>query len=143
MKPGLVALTKELGLDGSVRFFNPLRIHEIAGVMADADLGVVPKRADTFGNEAYSTKIMEFMSLGVPLVVSRTKIDSYYFNETLVRFFESGNADAMAEAMLAVLEDEHLRRDMISRSAEYAKCNSWNNHKLEYLELVDRLSQRN
>jgi len=68
MKPNLVGLAQELGLNGSVRFFEPLRIHEIATVMANADLGVVPKRADSFGNEAYSTKIMEFMSLGVPVV---------------------------------------------------------------------------
>ncbi|HZZ17763.1 MAG TPA: glycosyltransferase, partial [Opitutaceae bacterium] len=64
MKPSLIALSSELELDDCVRFFEPVRITEIAGVMAEADLGVVPKRADSFGNEAYSTKIMEFMSLG-------------------------------------------------------------------------------
>jgi len=66
MKPSLIALAEELGLNGSVRFFNPLRHPANRDVMAEADLGVVPKRADSFGNEAYSTKIMEFMSLGVP-----------------------------------------------------------------------------
>ena len=59
MKPALMAQAQQLGLNGSVRFFNPLRIEQIADVMAQADLGVVPKRADSFGNEAYSTKIME------------------------------------------------------------------------------------
>ena len=80
MKPSLVALTKELDLDGKVRFFDTTSIREIAEIMANADLGVVPKRADGFGNEAYSTKIMEFMSLRVPVVVSNTKIDRTYFD---------------------------------------------------------------
>ncbi len=35
-----------------------------------ADLGVVPKRAEGFGNEAFSTKILEFMACGVPVLVS-------------------------------------------------------------------------
>jgi glycosyltransferase involved in cell wall biosynthesis len=77
----------------------------VAQVIANADLGVVPKRADSFGNEAYSTKIMEFMSQGVPVVISRTKVDSHYFEEGTVHFFPSGDSQAMAEAMLDVVNN--------------------------------------
>ena len=140
MKSSLIALTQQLGLNGSVRFFDPVDIREIAEVMANADLGVVPKRADSFGNEAYSTKIMEFMSLGVPVVVSGTKIDRYYFDESVVRFFESGNSDALAEAMLEVLSNDELRRGMVARAFEYALRNGWEVRKADYLQLVDSLS---
>src|SRR5207249_13325 len=52
-KPELIKLAAELGFNGKVQFFEPISAVEIARVMADADLGVVPKRADAFGNEAY------------------------------------------------------------------------------------------
>ena len=143
MKPKLVALAQELGLNGSVRFFNPLRLQQIADVMAEADLGVVPKRADSFGNEAYSTKIMEFMSLGVPLVVSSTKIDRYYFDDSVVRFFESGDAAALAEAMCEVLSDDELRCGLVARASEYVTRQSWGNRQADYLRLVDSLCIRN
>jgi glycosyltransferase involved in cell wall biosynthesis len=139
MKPQLVALAAELGLNGKVRFFDPVRVQEIARVMADADLGVVPKRADSFGNEAYSTKIMEFMFLGVPVVVSETKIDRYYFNDQVVKFFASGNHDAMAAAMSEVLRDRVNREEMVARAREYAYANSWETRKADYLKLVDDL----
>jgi len=142
MKPELIKLAHDLGLNGNVRFFEPLRLQQIAGVMAKADLGVVPKRADSFGNEAYSTKIMEFMSVGVPVVVSSTKIDRYYFDDSMVRFFESGNVDALAEAMFDVLENTEGRRTMVARAAEYVALNSWENRTRDYLELVDRLCAR-
>jgi glycosyltransferase involved in cell wall biosynthesis len=142
MKPELEQLAKDLGLDGSVKFFNPLRLQEIAEVMATADLGVVPKRANSFGNEAYSTKIMEFMSVGVPAVVSSTKIDRYYFDDSVVRFFESGNADALAEAMYEILKNPRMRGDMVKRASKYASLNSWENRKRDYLQLVDSLCTR-
>jgi glycosyltransferase involved in cell wall biosynthesis len=139
VKPQLVALVESLGLQDRVRFFDPRRIKEIAAVMANADLGVVPKRADSFGNEAYSTKIMEFMSVNVPVVVSSTKIDRFYFNELVVKFFESGNADQLADAMHEVLSDAKRREKMVERAAEYVAQNSWEKQKANYLALVDAL----
>ena len=139
MKPKLIELVDELGLKDRVRFFEPLRIRQIAEVMADADLGVVPKRADSFGNEAYSTKIMEFMSVGVPVVISSTKIDRFYFNDSVVKFFESGNVDALASGMLELLNNAPLREAMVKRASEYVTQNSWEVRKSDYLALVDSI----
>ncbi|MDQ6758460.1 MAG: glycosyltransferase family 4 protein, partial [Acidobacteriota bacterium] len=138
-KQGLVALTKELKLESKVRFFDTLDIREIASVMAQADLGVVPKRADSFGDEAYSTKIMEFMSVGVPVIVSSTTVDRHYFDESVVRFFESGNSDALARDMIAVLRDAEASRPMVERASRYAARNCWESRKGDYLQLVDAL----
>ena len=139
MKDSLVALSHDLGLDGKVRFFDPVSVRQVAEIMANADLGVVPKRADSFGNEAYSTKIMEFMSLGIPVVASNTKIDRYYFDDSVVRFFESGNPDALAEAVVDVLRNQTLRDRLVSNALDYAVRNSWQARKADYLKLVDDL----
>lgn len=139
-KASLQALVAELHLEDTVRFHEPVRLREIAQIMADADLGVVPKRADSFGNEAYSTKIMEFMSVGVPVVVSSTKVDRHYFDDSVVRFFPSGDVDALAGAMFDLLSDPALRAQQIARAREYAVRNSWAHHKGTYLQLVDELA---
>jgi glycosyltransferase involved in cell wall biosynthesis len=139
MKKSLMELAQELGLNGKVKFFDPVPVSAIAEVMANADLGVVPKRADSFGNEAYSTKIMEFMALGIPVVVSSTKIDRFYFNDSVVCFFESGNVEALASALLKMIGDPNLREEMAQRALDYAIKNSWDSRKLDYLNLVDSL----
>jgi glycosyltransferase involved in cell wall biosynthesis/peptidoglycan/xylan/chitin deacetylase (PgdA/CDA1 family) len=136
----LRALVRDLDLEDCVKFYESVALEEVAQLIADSDLGVVPKRADSFGNEAYSTKIMEFMSQGVPVVVSRTKIDSYYFKDDDVRFFTPGDSDSMAKAMIEVAEDQGLRESLIAHGLEYVEQNSWLRKQKEYLDLIDELS---
>lgn len=139
-KDRLIHLAHSLDLSDKVRFFPSLPTREIVALMAHADLGVVPKRANSFGDQAYSTKIMEFMSLGVPVAVSRTRIDSFYFDSSLVRFFDSGDDDALADAMTELLGNQSLRERLIRNSYDYAMRNSWNTRKHEYFALVDSLT---
>lgn len=143
MREELIALSLSLGLGGKVRFPPGLPVREIAQVMANADLGVVPKRADSFGNEAYSTKIMEFMALGIPTIVSSTKIDRFYFDDTVVQFFESGNVEALAKAMLGFIRDRDLGRRISAAALDYVTRNDWDSYRANYLNLVDCLISEN
>ncbi len=135
----LAELANQLGLAERVKFFGPVALDIIPEVIANADLGVVPKRANSFGNEAYSTKIMEFMSQAVPVVLSRTKIDSMYFDNSVVRFFTSGDDEAMALAMLEVIENRSARESMVAKGLEYVERYSWERKKKDYLHLVTSL----
>lgn len=133
-------LVSHLNLERRIFFKGALPIEKIAHVVTNADLGLVPKRANTFGNEAYSTKILEFMSLGVPVVVSNTKIDKYYFDNSVVKFFNSGDEEDLAESILAIIKDKKLRNRLTDNALKYAEANSWNVKKQIYLDLVDSLT---
>src|SRR5579872_5986845 len=139
-KSKLVQLTERLGLTESVRFFEFLPLDQMADVIANSDLGIVPKRGNSFKNEAYSTKIMEFMSQGVPVVLSRTRIDSFYFDDSIVQFFASGDVESMTDAMIRVIQDRKLRESLINNAYEYADRNSWALREKDYFDLVDSLS---
>lgn len=139
----LVQLAARLRLSDRVRFYKPVAFERIAEVIANADLGVVPKRANSFGNEAYSTKIMEFMSQGVPVVVSRTKIDEFYFTEKEVRFFRSGDSLSLAEEILDLARNQDLREELAANGLDYASRHSWVGKKRNYLDLVDSLTTEN
>jgi glycosyltransferase involved in cell wall biosynthesis len=141
-KPFLADLIKQLGVEGRVQLRNPRRIREIAQVMENADLGIVPKRKDNFGNEAFSTKIFEFMAMRVPVIVSDTKIDRYYFNDSLVRFFKGGDDEDLAKCMLDLIQHPEKRRHLVSSATKYIDQNDWVTKKHEYLNLVARLTGR-
>lgn len=136
-KRSLIDLVYQLGLDGRVLFKESLPIDKIADVMSKADIGVVPKRANTFGNEAFSTKILEFMALGIPVIISRTRIDQFYFDESLVTFFESENVKDLADKMLLLIKDKNLRETKITNSLKYIEENNWNVKKSLYINIVN------
>jgi glycosyltransferase involved in cell wall biosynthesis len=144
MKHQLLTLTQDLGLSGSVLFKDWVPVRQIARLMAESDLAVVPKRASsTFGTEAASTKVFEFLALGVPVIVSRTKIDTFYFSDSTVRFFESENVDDLAQCMLDLAHNPLLRSQLANNGRQYDQQNSWNIQKHDYLRLVDLMVYRN
>ena len=142
-RESLRELVRDLHLETSVKFYDGVSLDEMPAVMANADIGIVPKRADGFGNEAYSTKIMEFMSQGVPVVVSRTRVDAHYFEEGTVHFFPPGDSRALARAMLDVIDSKQLRDTLTANGYKYCEKYNWSEKKNEYLNLVDRLTRAN
>jgi glycosyltransferase involved in cell wall biosynthesis len=133
-------LVRQLHVSDRV-FLNPtIPFQAIAEVVSEADLGIIPKRNDQFGGEAFSTKTLEFMSCQVPVVISKTKIDQHYFHDNVVKFFEPENPDDLAAAMLEMIRDQTLRERLAANALEFAKRNSWEKKKEGYLALVDGLT---
>ena len=139
-KAGLQKQIAKLQLTDKVFLRPPLPLREIASVMANADLGIVPKRNDSFGGDAFSTKILEFMALGVPVVVADTRIDKHYFNESLVRFFKSGEEKDLARVMIDAYNDREQNKTLAYRALEFARQHSWETKKGDYLALIERLT---
>jgi glycosyltransferase involved in cell wall biosynthesis len=140
-RKNLVKLAHELGVDEKIKFGEFMSTKEIVEVMTEADLAVVPKRSKSvFGTEAASTKILEFMSLGVPAVISKTKIDSLYHNESRVKFFEHDDPDELAKAILEFYGNPKLREMLAKNALEYAREQSWDNRKNDYLAVIDSIT---
>jgi len=143
-KESLIRLAEDLGLGDRVIFHGLLPTEEIVRVMANTDLAIEPKRAASeFGNEALSMKIFEFMAVGVPLVVSRTKIHQYYYNDSLVKYYEGDNQDQLAANILLLRKDSAARNQQISNALKYVEANNWDIERNHYLRIVDSLVGKN
>jgi len=136
-------LIVELELQHNVFLKEFVPIEHIPAIMAEADVGIIPKRNDSFGGEAFSTKTLEFMALGVPIIVSRTKIDSYYFNDSVVRFFEPENVEDLANAILEMANNKELRERLAQNALKFVEKYRWEDNKYIYLDLVDSLANKN
>lgn len=142
-KNNLRQMVEKLGLQQRVLLFDTVPKERMADIMSQADLGIVPKRNNSFGGDAFSTKILEFMSLGVPVIVSRTRIDQHYFNDSVVRFFEPEDVADLARAMTELAGKDELRATLSKNGRQFVDQQfDWEKKKEIYLGLVDRLTSR-
>jgi glycosyltransferase involved in cell wall biosynthesis len=135
----LRTMIKEEHLDDRIALIGMVPMERVAETMTSVDLGIVPKRRNSFGNEAFSTKIMEFMAMGVPVLASNTRIDQWYFNEGQVQFFESEDVEDLATKVMELMNSLDNRNALRSRGMQFIEKNNWGLKKYEYFELVDRL----
>ena len=142
MLTAIKQLVLDLSLQHRVLIKSTVTSEQIAEVMANADLGVVPKRNDSFGGDAFSTKIFEFMALGIPVIVAATRIDRYYFNDSVVRFFEPENATDLALNIKELTRSQELRERLTANALAFVNDYTWDKKEKDYLSLVDNLVGR-
>jgi glycosyltransferase involved in cell wall biosynthesis len=138
----LRALIQELQLQEHAFILEPHALDAVPEMVIDADLGVVPKRGQGFPGEAFSTKILEFMAVGVPVLVSRTRIDQYYFSPENVRFFEPENVEDFARQVLGFMSDPSERERLRNAGFKLIEEHGWARHRERYCALVAALTDR-
>jgi glycosyltransferase involved in cell wall biosynthesis len=135
----LHSMVRARNLEDRVFLEGVVPMETVVDIMSNTDLGVVPKRNDPFGGDAFSTKIMEFMAMNVPIIASRTRIDQYYFNDKLVQFFEPDNAQDLAAKIFDLMCNSEKRSALVKASSEFIAENNWDVKKQDYFDLVDHL----
>ncbi|MCM0082863.1 glycosyltransferase family 4 protein [Geomonas sp. Red32] len=138
-REALVRLVAELGVAERVVIHGLVSSEEMTRIMASADVGVEPKRNDGFSGDAFSTKILEFMAVGIPVIASRTRVHAYYFNDSVLRFFDCDDAEALAAGILELVSDRGLRESYVSNAARFVQEFDWSKNEHLYLDLVERL----
>ncbi len=133
-------VSQNIDCGSCVRFMGIVSIEQIAEVMATADIGIEPKLRNQFSDEAFSTKILEFMMLGVPVIASDTSVHRHYLNESVVRFFRAGDSEELAEAIIEMYRGPETRRRYCERASQFVEEFSWEKRKSMFLEIVECLT---
>jgi glycosyltransferase involved in cell wall biosynthesis len=140
----LIALRDRLELQDVVKFsegFVP--VEKIPAMILDADVGLIPLRISSGTDIMLPTKLLEYVTMGIPCITPKTGTICRYFDEDMVQFFEAENADSLAEAIIALYQDPS-KRIALSRNAteRFANIYNWSAHKKIYINLVERLLGR-
>jgi len=140
---GLANLTKEMHLEDRIIFNDSVPVDLIPDIISKAHIGVVPKRGGDFSGEAFSTKILEFMAVGVPVIAARNRIEEYYFKDSQILFFEPGNEEDLAKCILELYRNSAKRDVLVKNADEFLSTFNWEVHKSTFYRITDNLVRKN
>lgn len=135
----LSLLIRELDLEDTVKIHDPVPSEDLGRIFANATMGVVPKRGGVFADEAFSTKIFDFMAVGLPIIASRTKIDEYYFDDSTIMFFRPEDHEDLARCVLELFHNKERRLDLVKHGHDFIAVNNWEMKSTEYIKIVHSL----
>lgn len=116
--PAARALAR-LGPGADVRFVTGLTDEELAQLLCSAEIACVPSLF-----EGFSLPATEAMACGTPVVATTGGALPEVVGDAGI-LVPPGDVPALAEAIIKVLGDEHLRADLADRGLETAGALSW------------------
>jgi glycosyltransferase involved in cell wall biosynthesis len=136
----LRALADELGIAERVVFHGRIPIDDVPAAIAAADIGLAPTRLDRFTALTVSGKVYEYAAMRKPVVASRLPTVERDFPGDAARTYPSGDADAMAAAIIDLVDDPEGRERSVAAAAKVVDGLAWDRVKADYLALVDSLA---
>jgi glycosyltransferase involved in cell wall biosynthesis len=135
------AIVIQLGLEQQVaitsEFLSP---SDLSRLIRSFDLGVVPYRRDVFTDGILPTKLLEYVALGIPAVVAKTRVVSRYFDDNALEFFESENVSDLARHIIRLYRDRERLQQLVSNSSQFNSLYNWPRQKDDYVRFVEQIA---
>lgn len=135
--PTLKSLRAAMSLEDRVHFHPPIPIEELPAALRDADAGLVPNLPSAAADLMLPVKLLEFATLGIPIVAPRLRTIVHYFGDDAASMFQAGDACAMADAIEAIYLDRERAEHFARNAARVALAHGWERQRASLFETVD------
>lgn len=112
----------------------------IPAQIEDCHVGLVPLVISSVTDYALPLKLLEYISLGLPVVCVRNKAISYYFKEEDCIFFEWNDPQSLTAALDCIAENPAVLKGYRDRCVSLRKQFSWTGEKKKYAALLRQLA---
>jgi glycosyltransferase involved in cell wall biosynthesis len=135
--PALRSLAMELGVRDRISFDGPVPLQEIPAIVRSAWLGAQPHRIDPLMRYCFSTKVLEWCALGLPVVCSRTDAFDQTFEDDQLLFVAPGDLDDLCRRIVEANEDPAGLARRAGRAAAHVRRFDWDTERTKLLAIAN------
>jgi glycosyltransferase involved in cell wall biosynthesis len=132
-KEEFLDVARDLGLGKQVFFEGFVPFKDLPRVLSNMDLGVISNRESTATDLMLPTKMLEYVALGIPVVAPRLKVIQYYFSDEMVKYFEPGNIESLADAIYELYRDPEKRKKQAGLAKEFINKYGWEKSQIDFI----------
>ncbi|MDP6775142.1 MAG: glycosyltransferase [Candidatus Latescibacteria bacterium] len=128
------------GLSGCVRFHDRVPVEQVPDLIRQADIGLVPCRRDVFVDKVMlPVRLLEYVVMGLPAVVSRVGTVEAYFGSDEVAYYPHNDAGALAHRIVDLYRNPRQRTQMAERAKNAFRSHEWPQMQKRYYRVLDAL----
>jgi glycosyltransferase involved in cell wall biosynthesis len=141
--PAFQALTRELNMEERI-LFTPrgYPLETIPTHLQTMDIGVIGNRRSMAGDLMLPVKMLEYVSVGIPVVAPRLKTIQHYFTEEMVTFYEPEDVESLADAIVALSTEPGRRVRQSAAAGESLQRYGWERQGKELVTMYQDLIER-
>ncbi len=109
---------------------------ELPGLLAGADVGLVPSLDEPYLRYSLSTKLLEYAAMGVPTIASDLATFRHHFTDAALRYVPGGDGAALARAVEELVDDPQGTVAMGREAQRQAAAYDWELQKRRYVGIV-------
>lgn len=130
------ATAERLGVADRVVFHGRIPLEEVPAVVAAADVGLAPTRLDRYTKLSLSTKLYEIAAMERAVIATDLPLVRSTFGDRIT-VYPSGDAEALADALLGLVDRPAAREDLVRRARTRALELSWEAFAPRYVAIVE------
>ena len=131
-----------LAMEDRIALHGRVPMEELPGLLAGADIALIPSLPEPYMHYSLSTKLLEAVAMGVPVIASDLATFRAHFSDAAIRYVPGGDAGALARAIRELAADPEGAARQATEARRQAEPYAWPIQAGRYLEVVDQLADR-
>jgi len=135
----VLKLACNLGVSKCVEHMKTVDVEKVKDIMKDADIGISTHQGGIFGDLYFATKVLDYLTQGLPVICSRTDTMLLYIPEEALFYFKPGDANDMAKQVLKIWDNPQLVTGQMKRAKKYIYKYTWQNEKQKFVHFYQNI----
>lgn len=133
------ALAESLGIQSQVTFRQSMPVEALPAALASATIGLVPNLGSAATHLMLPVKLLEYATLGIPIISARLRAVEHYFGDDALEYFEPGDPVELAEAIERLRRSPGRRAALADRACQIAVRLGWESQRVHLFEAIDSI----